>query len=128
MKWMYGLAAAPALIAAATALCVPSVAQAPADGAQVFNMCKGCHTLDKGGNAGIGPNLHGLYGRKAGSMPGYDYSPAMKTSGLTWDAATLDAFLAAPGKKVPGTKMPISVSDPAKRAALVAYLKTATAK
>jgi cytochrome c len=128
MKWMYGLAATPALIAAATALSVPSVAQAPVDGAQVFNMCKGCHTLSTDGNSGIGPNLHGLYGRKAGSVPGYDYSPAMKKSGLTWDAATLDAFLAAPGKKVPGTKMPISVSDPVKRAALVAYLKTATAK
>lgn len=52
----------------------------------------------------------------------------MKGSGLTWDAKTLDEFLAAPTKKVPGTKMPISVSDPAKRAAVIAYLTAATAK
>jgi len=112
----------------ATAIAVPSVAQSSASGAQTFAMCKGCHTLDKGGRNGIGPNLNSLFGCTAGTVPGYTYSPAMKKSGLTWDEKTLSEFLAAPMKKVPGTKMPISVADPAKRAALIEYLKSATAK
>jgi cytochrome c len=107
---------------------VPSGAQSTPAGAQAFGMCTACHTVTKGGRNGIGPNLSGLIGRRAGSVPGFTYSAAMKGSGLTWDAKTLDTFLAAPTKKVPGTKMPISVSDPAKRAAIIAYLTTATAK
>ncbi len=128
MKWTYGLAAAPVLMAAIAVSAAPSGAQNTSTGAQAFGMCAACHTVTKGGRNGIGPNLSGLIGRRAGSVPGFTYSTAMKGSGLTWDAKTLDEFLAAPTKKVPGTKMPISVSDPAKRAALIAYLTTATAK
>ena len=128
MKWIYSLAAAPALIAAIAIFAVPSGAQSTPVGAQAFGMCTACHTVAKGGRNGIGPNLSGLIGRRAGSVPGFSYSTAMKSSGLTWDAKTLDEFLAAPTKKVPGTKMPISVSDPAKRAAVIAYLTAATAK
>ena len=128
MKWIYGVAGIASLIVGLAAVVAPSAAQSPASGAQTFAMCKGCHTLDKGGRNGIGPNLHDLFGRKAGTVPGYAYSAAMKKSGLTWDEKTLSEFLAAPTKKVPGTKMPISVADPAKRAALIDYLKSATAK
>ena len=128
MKPIYSLAAAPAVMAAIAVFAVPSGAQSTPAGAQAFGMCTACHTVTKGGRNGIGPNLSGLIGRRAGSVPGFSYSAAMKGSGLTWDAKTLDQFLAAPMKKVPGTKMPISVSDPAKRAAIIAYLTTATAK
>jgi cytochrome c len=128
MKGIYGIAGLSSLIVGLAAVAAPSVAQSSPSGAQTFVMCKGCHTLDKGGRNGIGPNLHDLFGRKAGTVPGYTYSAAMKKSGLTWDEKTLGEFLAAPTKKVPGTKMPISVADPAKRAALIDYLKSATAK
>ena len=128
MKSIYSLAAVPALMAAIAVFAVPSGAQSTPAGAQAFGMCTACHTVTKGGRNGIGPNLSGLIGRRAGSVPGFTYSAAMKGSGLSWDAKTLDAVLAAPTKKVPGTKMPISVSDPAKRAAIIAYLTTATAK
>lgn len=97
-------------------------------GEQVFGTCRACHTLNKGGKNGLGPNMSGLFGRKAGTVPGFNYSPALKASGIVWNAQTLDQFIAAPSKKVPGTRMVISVSDPARRAALIGYLKTETAK
>jgi cytochrome c len=128
MKVIYGMAGISSLIVAMAAIAGPSVAQSPSVGERSFVMCKSCHTLEKGGRNGIGPNLNGLFGRTAGTAPGYRYSAAMKKSGVVWDEKTLDQFLAAPTKMIPGTRMPISVSDPAKRAALIDYLKSATAK
>ena len=73
----------------------------------------------------IGPSLAGIYGTKAGDVAGYAFSPAMKASGLTWDDATLDRFLTQPMAAVPGTKMVYpGVKDPAKRAEVIAFLKT----
>jgi cytochrome c len=71
----------------------------------------------------FGPSLHGVGGRKAGSLPSYDYSPALKKAKITWNAQTLDRWLASPQKTVPGTKMPLGgVQDPETRRALISYL------
>lgn len=92
----------------------------PAD----WGKCAACHTNKPGINA-VGPTLFGVVGRKAGSVPGYAYSDANKASGLTWDEATLDEYLTAPMKKVPGTKMVFAgISDPAERKTVIDYLKT----
>lgn len=89
-----------------------------------FSICKACHSVEPGKTV-IGPSLHGVFGRKAGSLAGASYSPAMTGSGLVWDEATLDAFLTSPMAKVPGTRMTYAgQTDPARRAASIAYLKT----
>lgn len=124
MKRMATLAALSMVVAGGTS--APAGAQAA--GQQAFGQCRACHTINKGGRNGVGPNLYGVIGRPAASVAGFNYSAAMKASKLKWDDKTLDQFLAAPMKKVPGTRMPIGVADPAKRAALIAYLKTETAK
>ena len=89
-----------------------------------FLQCKTCHAVEPGRH-GIGPSLAGVHGRKAGAAAGYNYSTAMKASGLTWDDAALDRYLEGPVKTVPGTKMAYpGLKDPAKRAELITYLKT----
>ncbi len=109
------------IAAAAAMFAMPVMAQtAPS----AFNACRACHSVDKGGKNGIGPNLNGVAGRQAASAPGFNYSPALKGAKLRWDDQSLDTFLAAPAKKVPGTRMPIGTPDPAKRAAIIAYLKS----
>src|SRR3546814_15589478 len=96
MKLVYAMAGISSLIAAAVAIAVPSAAQSPTAGERAFVMCKACHTTEKGGRNGIGPNLSGLFDRTAGSVPDYTYSAALKKSGLHWDEKTLSEFLAAP--------------------------------
>jgi cytochrome c len=96
----------------------------PVRGEQIYRRCQGCHSIDRNR---IGPMHKGLFGRPAGSVPGFDYSKAMKDSGIVWSAATLDLFLQGPRKMVPGTKMTFAgVPDAAERADLIAYLEQAT--
>jgi len=111
------------------ALAAPVLAAAPlpkgdsTHGQQLFARCAACHTIGQSGGK-IGPSLNGVVGRKAGSLVGYAYSPAMKASGLKWDAATLARFLQAPSKTVPGTKMFFpGLPNPQDRADLTAYLQ-----
>jgi cytochrome c len=114
-------AAIGAGLALAAGLC--QAAPDPAHGEQVYARCLACHAL---ASDRVGPRHCGLLGRRAGSVPGFNYSPAMKKSKLTWDEKTLDRFLAKPMKVVPGTAMTYDgVPDPKDRADLIAYLREA---
>jgi len=92
---------------------------------RAFAICAGCHDTRPGLGHRVGPNLHGVIGRKAGTAPGYHYSEAMKNSGIIWDAQTLDAFIKSPTRQVPGSKMVNATADPARRQAVIEYLSTA---
>ena len=121
-------AAAPAAgeTAAAATDAATTAAAAPATGAKpaAFAQCATCHSTEPGKH-GVGPSLVGVYGTKSGDIPGYAFSDAMKGAGLTWDDATLDEYLTAPMKKVPGTKMAFAgIADAAKRKEVIEYLKT----
>ena len=95
----------------------------PAKGADVFKKCAPCHNVDNKTNK-IGPYLQGVVGRKAGTAEGYNYSDAMKNSGLTWDEATLDQYLENPKAKVPGNKMAFpGLPKKEDRENVIAYLK-----
>jgi len=108
----------------------PAIAQSgdATRGQRVFNQqCRACHTLEKDGASVAGPNLHDLFGRKAGSAAGYAFSEAMTKSGIVWDDATLTEYNRDPKAKVPGTKMVFNgVKQAPQLADLVAYLKEAT--
>src|SRR5215469_3115266 len=93
------------MILAAAISIAPARAQDAAAGETVFIKCKACHQIGEGAKNAIGPVLNGVVGRPAGSYPGYSYSDANKTSGITWDEATLKVYLKNPRAKVPGTKM-----------------------
>jgi cytochrome c len=104
--------------------CTPSGTDA-ATGERVFKQCASCHQVGANAHAGFGPQLNGLFGRRAGATPDYAYSEAMKASGIVWDEGKLAAFLRAPAKLVPGTKMRFwGISDENEIKALTAYLRT----
>jgi cytochrome c len=96
-----------------------------ANGAVLFNRCAVCHQATKGGGNRIGPNLFGIVGSKAGTYPGYSFSPAMKNSGIVWSEATLTKYLISPSNVVPGNKMSFAGFDRSQQAAdVAAYLAT----
>jgi cytochrome c len=115
----------------------PAAAEGPAAqgadaaaGQQLFNnACRTCHTVKDGDNR-QGPNLHQIIGRKAGSLPGYGYSSAMKQAGFVWDADKLDRFIANPDAIVSGNNMkPFSgLASADDRAKIIAFLQSASAQ
>jgi cytochrome c2 len=111
--------ASPAPSASASAAPAAVAAVEPA----AFAQCKACHSAEPGKN-GIGPSLAGIYGEKAATVPGFDFSDGMKDSGLAWNEANLDRFLTDPKGTVPGTKMSFGgIKDAAKRKAIIDYIK-----
>jgi cytochrome c len=111
-------------LSAFAAVPTSSVAQDGAAGERVFLQCRACHQIGEGAKNAIGPVLNGLFGRKAGTIEGYSYSPANKNSGLTWDEATFRDYIRDPKAKIPGTKMVYAgLKDEKRIDDLVAYLK-----
>jgi cytochrome c len=112
-----GMAGTFAILAASLAHATPDAVR----GEQLYTRCMACHAV---ASDRVGPRHCGLFGRLAGSVPSFDYSPAMKKSGIVWNERTLDQFLAKPLTMVPGSTMTYDgVADPDDRADLIAYLK-----
>jgi cytochrome c len=98
--------------------------QAGNAGADAFRKCMACHQVGPSARNGVGPVLNGSIGRPAGTHPGYNYSAAMRNSGLVWDEQTLTRYLRAPREVVPGTRMAFAgLKDDQELAAVIAYLK-----
>jgi cytochrome c len=113
-------------LALALLACTTVAANAAGDatrGAQVYKRCAICHTDDKGGADGLGPNLFGVVGRKAATRPGFSYSPALKAANLTWTEANLTKWVEKPGRMIPGTKMAFAgITSKKQQADVIAYL------
>lgn len=114
-----------------TALAPLLVVSAHAEGDAIrgeahFKECAACHKLEAGANE-VGPSLHGIFSRKAGELADFRYSPAMRRSGVTWTAETLDKYIADPQAFIPANRMPYAgLSNASDRADLIAYLQKAT--
>jgi cytochrome c len=106
-------------------LVLPGAAHAggdPEHGLALYRtQCMSCHSVDYNG---VGPAHKGVFGRRAGSLANYNYSPALKAAGLVWSESTLDKWLRDPEQLVPGQKMGVMVQSAQDRADLIAYLKT----
>jgi cytochrome c len=119
----------------ALALAAPALAQTPLGdaeaGEKVFSKCRGCHEIGEGAQHRIGPQLNGIFGRRAASQEGFNYSASLErlgNSGLEWHADTLDVYLENPRALASGTRMSFrGLNDPQERADLLAYLRTFSA-
>ncbi|MGJ3647880.1 c-type cytochrome [Sphingomonas sp. GlSt437] len=112
-------ASSPSAMASAPAASPAPLVGDPGQGRAFYQACTGCHSLDEND---VGPKHRGVVGRRAGIVPGYAYSAALKNSGLVWTPANLDRWLTNPQKLVPGAKMYFSVANPQQRADIIAYL------
>jgi cytochrome c len=118
---MRSLAFAAACLIASSAT---ALAQDTASGERVFGQCRACHQVGDTAKNGIGPHLNGLFGRKAGTVEGYNYTPANKNASIVWDDATFKDYIQDPKAKIPGTKMVYAgLKDEKQIADLTAYLK-----
>lgn len=114
-------AAVIALVGIGSALAQP--AGDPVRGKSVYARCAACHDLNTGATR-LGPSLKGIMGRTSGTMPNFNYSQAMKDTAVVWDATSLDAYLAAPAKTIPGNRMAFPpLANPQDRADLIAFLQ-----
>jgi cytochrome c len=101
-----------------------AVAQDLENGKAVWNKCRACHQVGEGAKNLVGPVLNGLFGRKAGTIEGFNYSDANKSSGITWDEATFREYIKNPKAKIPNTKMVfVGLSDERDIEDLLAFLK-----
>ena len=102
----------------------PAHAQDAAAGEKIFAQCRACHQVGPTAKNGVGPVLNGLFGRKAGTVEGYNYSEPNKSSGITWDEATFADYIKDPRAKIPGTKMVYAgLKEEQRIKDLIAYLK-----
>src|ERR671916_3205082 len=109
---------------AATLVAMSGHAQDPAAGERVFAQCRACHQVGENAKNAVGPILNGLFGRTAGTVEGYSYSPANKNSGITWDEAIFSEYIKDPKAKVPGTKMVYAgLKDEQRINDLIAFMK-----
>jgi cytochrome c len=111
---------AGALVTTASFAAISNLTGDPSRGKTLYQACQACHSIDEND---LGPKHRGVVGRPAGSIADYAYSAALKSSGLTWDEATLDRWLTNPSALVPGTKMFFQVGDAQNRADIIAFLK-----
>lgn len=113
-----------ALLFAATPASIALAEGDAAAGEKAFNKCKACHTVEQGGANRVGPNLHGVVGRKAGAVEGYSYSKPVKEADVTWNEESLDKYLTDPKGFIPGNKMAFpGVKSEDERENLIAFLK-----
>jgi len=115
-----GLLCVAAALTVSTAMADTAPKGDATHGKTLYQGCAACHSID---DNDLGPRHRGVVGRKAGVIPDYNYSPALKGSGLTWTEANLDRWLTNPSALVPGTKMFFKIDDPQSRADIIAYLK-----
>ena len=127
MKALLRSAILLALAATSTTIAAAPARDEAALGKRLFLRCTACHTVSAKAPGKVGPHLEGIVGRKAGSIAGFGYSPAMKGAKIVWNEATLDKWLQRPQSVVPGTTMAFAgLTKPEDRKALIAYLKKPT--
>jgi cytochrome c len=113
-----------AVLFAATPVSIALAEGDAAAGEKAFNKCKACHTAEQGGANRVGPNLHGVVGRKAGTVDGYSYSKPVKEGDVTWTEDNLDKYLTDPKGFIPGNKMAFpGIKSEDERENIIAYLK-----